>query len=157
MGLSVDSEGRLVVDEEESDEDESEEKPKMFSLGQTPGVSTGSAKGKKTLSSLRALRERKRLANVERRGLRTKGLNNFAPGKKAQGDVMRKGAKHEPFAYVSLNPKLSKERHKGKVVQSLKGIVKGAKKGTLRGQKAHKQQILRSMKKDRSSSKLRSW
>lgn len=49
---------------------------------------------------------------------------------------MRKGNMLEPFAYVTLNPKLSKEKHKGKAVHSLKGVVKGVKKGTLRGQKA---------------------
>lgn len=71
-----------------------------------------------------------------------KGLDQFRPGKKkAQGDAVRKN-KLLPFAYVKLNPKITKEKHKGKAMQSLARVVqKGSKKGVVRGGKARATEV----------------
>ncbi|CAE8668627.1 unnamed protein product, partial [Polarella glacialis] len=79
-------------------------------------------------------------ARVDRRGAHLiKGLDSFKPGKKkSQGDAKRKGSKLEPFAYVRLNPKVTKEKYKGKATDSFAKVIRGAKKGVLKGAKARK-------------------
>merc|ERR1712070_566112 len=65
-----------------------------------------------------------------------KGLDAFKPGKKkASGDARRKNSL-EPFAYVRLNPKVTKEKFRSKATDSFAKVIKGAKKGVLKGHKA---------------------
>jgi len=138
-GLRFAEDGRLVVDDtvEESKgdaEDAEDDENKKFNVG-TAG------KDLKPLSKLAAIRERrivaKAKARLERRsGHIVKGLDGFKPGKKkAAGDARRKSAL-EPFAYVRLNPKVTKEKFRGKATESFARVVQGAKKGVLKGHKA---------------------
>ena len=52
-----------------------------------------------------------------------------ADSKRKNGDAQRKGKSLEPFAYVRLNPSLSKEKHKAAAVRSFKKISSITKKG----------------------------
>merc|ERR1712228_657645 len=81
-------------------------------------------------------------AKYEHRGTHVvKGLDGFKPGKKkAQGDATRK-SKLKPYAYVRLNPKVTKEKFKDKASKSFSKIVQGAKKGVVKGLKAKAQDM----------------
>ena len=46
---------------------------------------------------------------------------------KGSGDVLKAG-KHEPFAYIKLNPKMLNKRNKEKAVKSFESIVSHGKK-----------------------------
>jgi len=129
----------LVVDEEEPAP--KEEKKAGFTLGTAGGEAA--PKKEKALSKLAALRrqraEAKAKAKAARRGGHAiKGLDVYKPGRKnrADGDAVRQGQALEPYAYVRLNPKIAKEKFKDKATASFSKVVKGAKKGVLRGQKA---------------------
>eukprot|EP00933_Yihiella_yeosuensis_P028517 TRINITY_DN2234_c0_g2_i1.p1 TRINITY_DN2234_c0_g2~~TRINITY_DN2234_c0_g2_i1.p1 ORF type:complete len:978 (+),score=249.09 TRINITY_DN2234_c0_g2_i1:273-2936(+) len=132
-GLRFADDGRLVVDDSK-DEEQEENTGKSFTLG---------ADTKKTgaLSQLAARREARAKAKAklktERRGSHIiRGLDGFKPGKKkAQGDAKR-SSKLEPYAYVRLNPKVTKEKFKDKATASFSKVIKGAKKGVLKGMKA---------------------
>jgi len=139
-GLRFAEDGRLVIDESveaaDKDDDEDEDgKGKAFNHGTV-------SKDLKPLSKLAALRasraRAKAKARMEKRGTHiVKGLDSFKPGsKKASGDAMRKGTKLNPFAYVRLNPKITKEKFRSKATQSFEKVVKGSKKGVLKGKKA---------------------
>merc|ERR1712003_51487 len=83
-------------------------------------------------------------AKAARKGSHTvKGLESFKPSsrKKSQGDAMRAGSTLEPFAYVKLNPKVSKEKYKTKATDSFANVVKGVKKGVVKGRKARAQDL----------------
>ncbi|CAE7686049.1 unnamed protein product, partial [Symbiodinium sp. CCMP2456] len=131
-GLRFAADGRLVVD------DAAEEKGK----DEAPQFTHGTASKPKALSQLAAQRkaraEAKAQARAARRGVHViKGMESYKPGRKrAQGDAKRKGAKLEPFAYVRLNPKVTKEKFKTKATETFSKVIKGAKKGVLKGKKA---------------------
>ena len=46
---------------------------------------------------------------------------------KGKGDVLKAG-KHEPFAYIKLNPKMLNKRYKEQAVKSFEGVVSHGKK-----------------------------
>jgi len=133
-GLRFAEDGRLVVDEEKVEEEE-DRKSGKFNLG------TDTQTKPKALSQLAAQRraraEAKARAQSARKGSHiVKGLDTFRPGKKkAQGDARRK-SKFEPYAYIRLNPKVTKEKFKSKATESFSKVLKGAKKGVLKGMKA---------------------
>jgi len=139
-GLRFAADGRLVVAEEEDigaagDKDEESKQAKKFTIG----VDTKSLKPLSRLAALREARNKTRAeVRASRRAAHTiKGMDKFKPGKKrAQGDAKRPGQKLEPFAYIQLNPKVTKEKFKTKATQSFQRVVKGAKKGILKGLKA---------------------
>eukprot|EP00929_Paragymnodinium_shiwhaense_P100288 TRINITY_DN6250_c0_g1_i1.p1 TRINITY_DN6250_c0_g1~~TRINITY_DN6250_c0_g1_i1.p1 ORF type:complete len:1362 (-),score=479.40 TRINITY_DN6250_c0_g1_i1:136-4221(-) len=134
-GLTFGDDGRLVVEDMEDGDDE-EKKESGFNVG-TDGEKKPKALSK--LAEIRAKREEaKRAQRIERRKAhQVKGLDSYKPRKKnAQGDSMRKGQQLEPFAYVRLNPKLVKEKFKDKATTSFSKVVRGAKKGVLKGFKA---------------------
>lgn len=137
-GLTFAEDGRLVVAEEK-------ETTEAKGAGFTLGTDSGSRRPAKALSQLAELRKKRKLAlaekRAERKGHIVKGLDNFKPGKKkASGDAQRKSGL-EPFAYVALNPKITKERLKTKAVKSFQRVVKGAKAGVLKGQKARGREL----------------
>lgn len=110
-GLRFAEDGRLVVDDtveqaDKSDAEDDEGKEKKFSVGTA-------SKDLKPLSRLAAMRASRAHAKaklrVERRNSHiVKGLDTYKPGKKkASGDAKRHNTL-EPFAYVRLNPKVTK-------------------------------------------------
>ncbi|CAE6970171.1 unnamed protein product [Symbiodinium natans] len=132
-GLRFAPDGRLVVD------DAAEEKDK----NEAPQFTHGAASKPKALSQLAAQRKARAEAKAQARAARRggvhliKGMESYKPGrKKAQGDAKRKGAKLEPYAYVALNPKVTKEKFKTKATETFSKVIKGAKKGVLKGKKA---------------------
>lgn len=139
FGLRFAEDGRLVVDEEKAteaakDEDGEEDGKNIFTAGADP-------KRPKALSRLAAMRasraQAKARARIERRTHVVKGLDNYKPGKsKASGDATRKGSNLEPFAFLRLNPKVTKEKFKSKAVKSFERVVQGVKKGVVKGKKA---------------------
>lgn len=142
LGLSYTADGRLVVNEDfEEKGDADDENGGEFAASKA-----------KPLSELAAKRDArakaKAKARVAKRAHRLKGLDEFKPKKKSAGDARKQGAKHEPYAYIQLNPRLVKEKHKGKAVESLSKVIKGAKKGVLKGQKAKRQDIKMGRRKD---------
>ncbi|XP_066153745.1 RRP12-like protein [Euwallacea fornicatus] len=58
--------------------------------------------------------------------------------KKAAGDAKRKDKKLDPYAYVPLQRSTLNKRKKTKGMGQMRGIVKGAKRGALKGAKAKK-------------------
>lgn len=137
-GLRFAEDGRLVVieDEDLKENDDESNKKRAFAPGEKRPV-----KALSKLASLRKSRLEARMkAKTERRGAhQIKGLENFKPGKKgAQGDASRPDAALEPYAYVRLNPKVTKEKHKAKATASFNKVVQGAKKGIVKGLKAKK-------------------
>jgi len=134
-GLCFADDGRLVVSEmpEDAKMDDEKDGKKMFNLGETKKATPLSR-----LADMRKRRaEAKAQARVAKRVHNIKGLDEFKPKKKhAAGDVRRKGQTLNPYAYIKLNPKLVKEKHKDKATASLARVVKGAKQGVLRGKKA---------------------
>eukprot|EP00927_Polykrikos_kofoidii_P041815 TRINITY_DN3566_c0_g1_i1.p1 TRINITY_DN3566_c0_g1~~TRINITY_DN3566_c0_g1_i1.p1 ORF type:complete len:1389 (-),score=303.85 TRINITY_DN3566_c0_g1_i1:301-4467(-) len=140
-GLTFSSDGRLVVEEPKDDDDkmgEDEGKENTFNIG----THSGDAKKPKALSKLAGMRlarqQARAKAKAEKKNSHTiKGLDSYKPGaRKAEGDARRKGQKLEPYAYIRLNPKVTKEKFKGKATQSFSKVVKGAKQGVLKGLKA---------------------
>lgn len=116
-GISLDANGKLVIEEEEEkkrDKNDKGEKKKTVSLS--------------ALKKLRAAKNAKRLA---KKGHNIKGGEEFKPGKRAQGDAKRL-AKVEPYAYMSLNPKFVHEKHRSKTLASISEIVSKTKKSTLK-------------------------
>jgi hypothetical protein len=103
----------------------------------------------------KAAREKAEAKVERRRSHLVKGLDSYKPGKKsAQGDARRKGTKIEPYAYVSLNPKIVKEKFKSKAIQSFTKVVGVNKQGIKRGGKAKEKEIkLRLAKIQRQKSK----
>lgn len=137
-GLRFAPDGRLVV--EDVPETEGKEPEKKFTIG----TDTKKLKPLSQLAAKRAARAKaKAVARVERRSAHViKGLDSFKPGKKkAAGDVQRQGQSLKPYAYVKLNPKVTKEKFKDKAVKSFERVLKGAKNGILKGQKARAQQL----------------
>merc|ERR1711972_93031 len=86
-----------------------------------------------------------------------KGLDSCKPGKKnAQGDANRTGSTLMPYAYVRLNPKLTKERFKDKATSSFSKVIQGAKKGVLKGMKARARDLkLHRTKEARKTKRLK--
>jgi len=135
-GLKFAEDGRLVVEDMEEPEEKGEDDD------EEGGFSHGTA-GKKVgaLSKLAEMRknraEAKRAVKVERRrNHQMKGMEQYKPKNKSQGDARRKGQKLEPFAYISLNPKVTKEKFKERATKSFAKVVQGAKKGIVKGLKA---------------------
>ena len=131
-GLRFAADGRLVVDETA---EVMEDQRKEFSHGtasEKPKALSQLAMQRKTRAEARAK------AKAARKGVHLiKGLDTYKPGrKKAQGDAKRKGSKLEPFAYVRLNPKVTKEKFKTKATETFAKVVQGAKKGVVKGMKA---------------------
>jgi len=139
-GLRFSDDGRLVVDEEVAERTgetgaEGGEGGKLFNVG---------THSKKKLSPLQLLAEQRKrrvaakaLARMARKTHVVRGLDSYKPSKKkAQGDIKRKGTALQPYAYVRLNPKVVKEKHKDKSTASLSRVIKGAKQGVLKGLKA---------------------
>jgi ribosomal RNA-processing protein 12 len=56
--------------------------------------------------------------------------------RKAKGDVKRKGAKHEPYAYVPLDARMLNKRKKREAGRQFSGVVRGKGQGPAKGQKA---------------------
>ena len=131
-GLRFAADGRLVVDETA---EVMEDQRKEFSHGMA-------SEKPKALSQLamqrKARAEARAKAKAAKKGVHLiKGLDTYKPGrKKAQGDAKRKGSKLEPFAYVRLNPKVTKEKFKTKATETFAKVVQGAKKGVVKGMKA---------------------
>lgn len=131
-GLRFAADGRLVVDETA---EVMEDQRKEFSHGMA-------SEKPKALSQLamqrKARAEARAKAKAAKKGVHLiKGLDTYKPGrKKAQGDAQRKGSKLEPFAYVRLNPKVTKEKFKTKATETFAKVVQGAKKGVVKGMKA---------------------
>mmetsp|Transcript_18839 Transcript_18839/g.43806 ORF Transcript_18839/g.43806 Transcript_18839/m.43806 type:complete len:1340 (-) Transcript_18839:140-4159(-) len=154
-GLRFSEDGRLVMDEEaEEAADEDEEGEKKFTLG------TASGTGAKPLSKLAAMRAARAKAKAKAKAARkathmVKGMEGSKPGKKkAQGDVKRAGSKLEPFAYVKLNPRAVKEKFKDKNQEAFAKVVKGAKNGIIKGNKARARELkLRKAKENRRKSR----
>merc|ERR1711904_743919 len=132
-GLKVAEDGRLIVEEEPDEQDE--KKKAGFSIGTDSGK-----KSQKSLSHLAQLRNKKRetrlAARREKSAHQVKGLSSYAPGAKGEGDKDTRKDKLEPYAYIRLNPKVGKERHKHKAVGSFKKVIKGAKQGIAKGLKS---------------------
>lgn len=153
-GLRFAEDGRLVVDDTIAQESE-EKKSANFTLGaNTKKVSPLSQLAAKRLARAKA----KAQAKSERRGGHIiRGMESYKPGrKKAQGDAKRRGSKLEPFAYVRLNPKVTKEKFKDKATHSFSKVIKGAKKGILKGMKAKiKDQKMRQSKEVRKQKRAR--
>lgn len=151
-GLRFATDGRLVVDETA----EEKEEPKEFSHGM-------SSEKPKALSQLamqrKARAEARAKAKAARKGVHLiKGLDTYKPGrKKAQGDAKRKGSKLEPFAYVRLNPKVTKEKFKTKATETFARVVQGAKKGVVKGMKARaREQKLKHVREAKKKKQARS-
>ncbi|CAG0886711.1 unnamed protein product [Cyprideis torosa] len=60
--------------------------------------------------------------------------------KKGKGDVKKKGAKFDPFAYVPLKKEALNRRKQSKFSGQFKGLVKGARKGATDGIRKRKKQ-----------------
>jgi len=136
-GLRFAADGRLVVDEEaeERKDDEGEEgKGKKFNVG----VATPDVKPLSRLAAMRASRAKaKASSRAERKnGHIIKGLDAYKPGNKRSGGDAQRKSDLDPFAYVRLNPKVTKEKFRGKATASFAKIIKGQKKGVLKGNKA---------------------
>jgi len=138
-GLRFADDGRLVVDEsveaEKGDSEDDDGAERKFSHG-VAGKSEPKALSR--LAQMRANRaSAKAKARVERRNSHiVKGLEEYKPGSsKAAGDAKRH-SKLNPFAYVRLNPKVTKEKFRGKATDSFSKVIKGAKQGVLKGHKA---------------------
>merc|ERR1712066_997736 len=122
------------MDEDEDGEDGGKGK---FTLG------TDKNKDSRPLSKLAEQRKARAAAKAKARLLRRgghhiKGLDEYKAGKKKnrlQGDAQRKAAL-KPYAYVMLNPKITKEKYKGRATESFSTVVQGNKKGVLKGSKA---------------------
>jgi len=151
-GLRFATDGRLVVDETA----EEKEEPKEFSHG----VSSEKPKALSQLAMQRKARaEARAKAKAARKGVHLiKGLDTYKPGrKKAQGDAKRKGSKLEPFAYVRLNPKVTKEKFKTKATETFARVVQGAKKGVVKGMKARaREQKLKHVREAKKKKQARS-
>lgn len=59
--------------------------------------------------------------------------------KRAGGDVRVSGDKHQPFAYIGLNPKALSQRHKRSTKGTFEGLVAAAKRGSNKGAKQQQQ------------------
>jgi len=140
-GLCFAEDGRLVVNEEaeekgDKEEEEGAEAKKLFA-----GGAGADAKKPKALSRLAEQRKArlaaKGKAKLQRRGVhQIKGLDSTKPGKKGSGDGKRKGSTLKPYAYVQLNPKVTKEKYRDRASKTFESVVQGAKKGVLKGTKA---------------------
>ncbi|CAE7217698.1 unnamed protein product [Symbiodinium sp. KB8] len=150
-GLRFAADGRLVVDD--AAEEKGKDEAPQFTLSQLA-------------AQRKARAEAKAQARAARRGVHViKGMESYKPGRKrAQGDAKRKGAKLEPFAYVRLNPKVTKEKFKTKATETFSKVIKGAKKGVLKAlnksrglasraprKQARRQQVRRKGKAEKAS------
>jgi len=130
--LKVGDDGKLIVEESESESEIEEAKPRNK---EKPLLAPGS---KKSLSKLQALRKKRALPKKTKKtttkGHTVKGLESFAPNKKGRGDAKKKNTM-DPYAYVKFNNKLFKEKHKSKAVSSFETVTQGGKKA-LKGRKA---------------------
>lgn len=131
-GLQVGEDGKLVLLEEA----EQEPKENPFLAGKKDAAPKKKVVSK--LTQLRNLRAQKKAQQTKKRGHTVRGFDDFAPGRGAGGDAMRKGARVEPFAYLKLNPRLAKEKKKTKAMGTIDKVVKKAKTGTEKGKKAKK-------------------
>merc|ERR1719235_699029 len=132
-GLEVGEDGKLVLLEE------AEEAPKENPFLAAPsGPAPKKKAGVSKLTQLKNLRAQKKAHLSKKRGHTVRGFDDFAPGRGAGGDAMRKGQKVEPFAYLKLNPRLAKEKKKTKAMSTINKVVKKAKTGTEKGMKARK-------------------
>jgi ribosomal RNA-processing protein 12 len=131
-GLQVGEDGKLVLLEE------AEEEPKENPFLASKKDPAPKKKAVSKLTQLRNVRAQKKAAQTKKRGHTVRGFDDFAPGRGAGGDAMRKGAKVEPFAYLKLNPRLAKEKKKTKAMGTINKVVRKAKVGTEKGMKARK-------------------
>ena len=146
-GVKLSPEGRLLVEEEESDSECVQAKEQHASASGVPK--------RVSLSDLAEVRDRHNAlrkakiaekggscaSGISRRGSRgmdvleskTKrnrrkhelvGLTQFAPKKKnAFGDTKRANSDTDPFAYVRLNPSLVREKYKGNALASISKVI----------------------------------
>ncbi|CAD7955143.1 unnamed protein product [Amoebophrya sp. A120] len=145
-GVSFRPDGKMLVAEEPSDSDGEDD----------GGAGHKKDTPKKGLAVLKAQREKRLLKKlVQKRDKKqhtVRGVTHYAPTKgKARGDAKPRGAQHEPYAYVALNPRLMKEKFKQKSVSTFKAVTGKAPE---RGNKAKKLQVKKKgNKKSRKSGK----
>merc|ERR1712046_350448 len=92
----------------------------------------------KALSHLVELRKKRAaMAKAKRKGHTVKGLDQFASKQaRGRGGDATRSSKLEPYAYLKLNPKLTKEKTRAKSLSSIERVVTKAKQGIAKGQKA---------------------
>merc|ERR1719181_488175 len=100
------------------EEDEEMQEGPQFVHGKEEG-----AKPARSLSKLAALRQQRQA----RKGHKVTGMDSYK-SKKGKGDAT-KNSKLQPYAYMRLDPKLGKEKTRGKAVASIERVVQKAKKG----------------------------
>ncbi|XP_049862058.1 RRP12-like protein [Schistocerca gregaria] len=163
--FKVASDGRLIITEDSDDENESSNKFKKLHLsdsesgdedGETKSVaasSVGPIVGRKRRMSVStdaqsepAMKYRAGGTGIHRPVKKAvhKGKGKTAPSvtlgseyraKKAQGDMKRKG-RPDPYAYLPLSRKFLNKRKKAKQSGHFSSVIKGAKKGAMKGSKA---------------------
>ncbi|CAG9770255.1 unnamed protein product [Ceutorhynchus assimilis] len=159
-GFKTSTDGRLIIKDDSDDEDSDNGKSKLKS--DSSDSEDEAASVAETL--LLANRKRKRASSVKSgfssvstappSKYKTGGIGIHRPttssasvksgfsigseykSKKAAGDAKKKGKKLDPYAYVPLQRSNLNKRKKAKGIGQLKGIVKGAKSGALKGAKA---------------------
>jgi len=151
-GLIFAPDGKMVV-REEGEESDSDDEGGRF----TQGGSTGSkAKSLGALKSIREEREeRKKQKARAKNSHAVRGLMHYDTQKNgARGDAKRKGQALDPYAYVSLNPRLMREKHRDKAIRSFKEVVgkapeRGAKAKKIAPKKVKKTGEKRRIRKDK--------
>ena len=150
--MKTNSDGRLVVEESDSDTEEApvlkSDAPKRVSLSDLAELRDRSNALKKaqvvenaTLVGGKRIAKRSKDESKSTKNSRRKhelsGLTQFAPGKKhAYGDSKRSTNDTDPYAYVRLNPSLIREKYRGNALEALGQVVR--KTGEKAGRKMKK-------------------
>ncbi|XP_062852235.1 RRP12-like protein [Trichomycterus rosablanca] len=139
-GFKVTSDGRLIIKEDDNDDDKSKD-GEIDDILKEAGVKTKKNQKRKIKDDLDDDMEIEPQIKYKAGGIgihrplggREESGANYK-SKKGKGDIKKKG-KHDPYAYIPLKKDQLNRRKKAKLDGQFKGLVRGAKKGALLGKK----------------------
>jgi len=128
------SDGKLKINDDDDSDNDNKFNDKLDDFDDSDSDFDGidskemKAKMKKRQSALEAVKRKKHKVELE-------GATSYK-GKKAGGDVKKKGTKIEPYSYIRLDPKLLNKRRKHEAARQFKGIGKSRVRQMERGRQA---------------------
>lgn len=168
--FKVSNDGKLIINDDSSDDD-GDDGPKKRSARAMANKAEDSDDEEETFDSLVSGKRRKTGASEAgsqksaMSGISSKSaFSKYAPSgsgihrntkeagaefraKSGKGDVKRKGAKHDPYAYIPMTHKALNKRKQSKAAGQFASVISAAKKGSKAGHKSKVKEVKSLMKK----------
>ncbi|KAK2824260.1 hypothetical protein Q5P01_021435 [Channa striata] len=144
-GFKVTSDGRLIIREDEEEEQKNKDEGEMKDILEEAGVKSKKSNKRKLqddnfdddMDTGPQLKYKAGGSGIHRPLGGSRDLGVDYKSKKGKGDVKKKG-KLDPYAYIPLKKEQLNRRKRAKLQGQFKGMVRGAQKGALSGKKMQK-------------------